>query len=189
MNKFLVYGSLEFGHVIRDFIDQCGYEFEGFVDDFNEGEGVVGTLEQATQSHPPSRFGMAIAVGYDNLKARGETIQKALQAGYQMPALIHPRASVRSPENVGGGTIIMAGALIDSNTFIEENVVVWPGAVVSHDSRVKANTFLSPNCTLCGFVTIGRDCFIGAGATVVDHVSVPDGSYIKAAEIYKGPKR
>ena len=47
MNKFLVYGSLEFGHVIRDFIDQCGYDFAGFVDDFNEGEEVVGTLEQA----------------------------------------------------------------------------------------------------------------------------------------------
>ena len=188
MNKFLVYGSLEFGHVIRDFIDQCGYDFAGFVDDFNEGEEVVGTLEQAFQSHPPSRFRIAIAVGYNNLKARWEATQKALQAGYRLPVLIHPRAYVRSTEKVGAGAIVMAGALIDSNTFIEENVVIWPGVVVSHNSRVGTNTFLSPNCTLCGFVTIGRDCFIGAGATVVDHITVPDGSFIKAADLYKGPE-
>jgi len=188
VNKFLVYGSLEFGQVIRDFIDQCGYEFAGFIDDFNKGEGVIGTLQQAIQSHPPSHFNIAIAVGYSDLKARWQATQKAIRAGYHLPALIHPRAYVRSPNQVGSGTIIMAGAIIDSNTSIEENVVIWPGVVISHDSRVGANTFLSPNCTLCGFVTIGRDCFIGAGATVVNHVTVPEKSFIKASELYKGPE-
>jgi sugar O-acyltransferase (sialic acid O-acetyltransferase NeuD family) len=188
VDKFLVYGSLDFGHVIRDLIGQCGYEFAGFVDDFNEGKEIVGTLEQAAQSHPPSGFRIAIAVGYNNLKARWEATQKALRAGYHLPVLIHPRAYVRSVEKVGAGTIIMAGALIDSNTLIEENVVIWPGAVVSHDSRVGANTFLSPNCTLCGFVTVGHSCFVGAGATITNQVTVPDESFIKAGAVYKGLK-
>ena len=188
MDKFLVYGSLDFGRVLRDFIDQCGHEFAGFVDDFNEGEEVVGTLEQAVQSHPPSEFCMAIGVGYNDLKARWAVTQKASRSGYRLPALIHPRAYVRSAEKVGAGTVIMAGALIDSNTSIEENVVIWPGVVVNHDNRVGANTFLSPNCTLCGFVTIGRSCFVGAGATIVDHVTVPDESFIKAGAVYKEKK-
>jgi acetyltransferase-like isoleucine patch superfamily enzyme len=37
---------------------------------------------------------------------------------------------------------------------------------------------------VCGCCQVGRDCFVGAGAVVVDHVRVPDGTRIKATECF-----
>jgi UDP-3-O-[3-hydroxymyristoyl] glucosamine N-acyltransferase len=78
----------------------------------------------------------------------------------------------------------MAGALVDCRVTVGDSVVIWPGVCVSHDCRIGANTFLSPNCTICGDCQVGCDSFVGAGAVIVSHAVVPDGSRIKALDRY-----
>ena len=180
MAKLLVYGSKEFGQVIRDLIPQSGNEFAGFADDVNTGPGVIGDFSESLARCPPDKFEMVIAIGYRNLQARWAAYQKAKAAGYSFPKLIHPRAYVRNWEAVGDGSIVMAGALVDMNASLEELVVLWPGAVVNHHSSIGRNVFLSPNSTVCGFVEIGADSFVGAGAVITDHVAVPAGSFMLA---------
>jgi carbonic anhydrase/acetyltransferase-like protein (isoleucine patch superfamily) len=41
---------------------------------------------------------------------------------------------------------------------------------------------------VCGCCQLGADCFIGAGAVVVDHAIVPAGARVKAAERYVTPR-
>ncbi|MBB1127104.1 hypothetical protein [Thiospirillum jenense] len=41
------------------------------------------------------------------------------------------------------------------------------------------NAFISPNATLCGFVNVGADSFIGADAVIVDHCDVSEKSFVK----------
>jgi sugar O-acyltransferase (sialic acid O-acetyltransferase NeuD family) len=182
--KLLVYGSKDFGRVLRDLLVICGHEFIGYIDDLNSGEEIVGNYTTATKLHPPGTCGIVIAIGYEHLAQRWGIFQRVSADGYFLPPLIHNRAYVRDPSAVGKGAVVMAGATVDVCARLADLVVLWPGATVSHDSVIGENTFISPNATVCGFVTVGRSCFIGAGAVVVDHRSVPDNSFIKAGQVF-----
>lgn len=182
--KLLVYGSRDFGRVLRDLLGVCGHEFIGYVDDMNSGEDIVGNYATARRLHPPGTCGMVIAIGYGHLPQRWAIFQRVSADGYDLPPLIHDRAYVRSPGAVGKGVVVMAGATVDVGATLADLVVLWPGATVSHDSTVGSNTFISPNATICGFVTVGHGCFVGAGAVVVDHRVVPNNSFIKAGQLY-----
>ncbi len=187
--KVLVYGSTTFGSVVRVLVEECGHEFAGFIDDVNPAGGeVLGGFEAVRKSHGPGTFGCVNAVGYNDLGARRRVTDRIVAAGYVMPGLVHPRAIVGRDSKVGPGALIMAGATVDIRVDLGPGVVMWPGAVVAHDSALAGNTFLSPNSTVCGCCRIGSDCFVGAGAVVVDHADVPASTRIKAAERYVSPR-
>lgn len=173
--QILIYGSREFAQTVAELVADCGYEVAGFIDDFSPGPHIVGSLEQARRSHPPSEYTIAIAVGYNQLAARGEGWQRVRTAGYRAPALIHPRANVAKSATVGEGAMLMAGSLVDVRTTVGDIVVAWPGACISHDCVVGENSFISPNATLCGYVNLGAHCFVGAGAAIADHATCPRG--------------
>ena len=182
--QFLIYGSREFAHTVAELVEDCGHVVAGFIDDFSSGPRIVGTLEQARCSHPPDQYRIALAVGYNRLEARWDAWQRLRAAGYQAPALVHPRAYVAKSAEVGEGAMIMAGALVDVRARVGAIVVAWPGACISHDCIVGENSFISPNATLCGYVNLGAQCFVGAGAAIVDHCSVPPSTRIKMQSSY-----
>jgi sugar O-acyltransferase (sialic acid O-acetyltransferase NeuD family) len=184
--RLLIYGSKEFAVTVEELAIDCGHEVAGFVDDFSPGPRILGTLDAVRQTHPSSEFGIAIAVGYSQLAARWTAWQRVLAAGYNAPALVHPRAYVARTANIGQGTMLMAGALVDVRAKIGEIAVIWPGVCISHDCAVGENTFISPNATLCGYVEMGAHSFVGAGAAVVDHCVVPPSTHIKMLSRYIG---
>jgi len=183
--RILVYGSSDFGAVLKDLAEDCGHEFAGFIDDVHPGnDRVVGNFESACLSHPPARHAIAIAVGYKHLEARRALLAKVRNAGYALPALVHPAAYVHRSVEVGAGAVVMARAIADRAARLGEACVLWPGANVSHDASIGANTFLSPGATICGFAKVGGNCFIGASAVVADHRTVPDGAFVKAGSVF-----
>ncbi len=181
----LIYGSQDFALVVRPLVVNCGREVIGFIDDYAPGDGVLGTYAEVLVKYPPSQFDLAIAIGYKNLAARWSVYQKVVAAGYQTPAFIHDRAYVSPHSHIRPGAMIMAGAIVDVFSTIQELCVLWPGVVVNHDSVIGANTFLSPNATVCGYTEVGHSCFVGAGAVVVDHRCVPAETFIRAGSLYK----
>ena len=80
--------------------------------------------------------------------------------------------------------MVMAGALVDVRAKIGLASVLWPSACVNHDASIGDNCFLSHNTTVCGFVDIGRNSFVGANATIADRCVVPLISFIKMLSCY-----
>lgn len=184
--RILIYGSKSFASTVAELVTDCGHDVVGMVDDFNAGEGILGTFEDVLRTYPPQDFGISIAIGYTNIPARWAVWERVRSAGYHSPALIHPAAYVAKSARVGNGAMVMAGAIIDVRADIGELAVVWPGACINHDALVGANCFISPSVTLCGFARIGAHSFIGAGSVVVDHGNVPEGGFIKMFTRYVG---
>jgi len=182
----LVYGSQEFGRVVRRLVEDCGRTFHGFVDDWHTGDDVIGRFDSVIQTCPPDRFEFVIAVGYKNLSARWSVYQRVMNAGYRVATLAHPSAYVARSASIFEGALVMAAATVDVAATLRELVVLWPGAVISHDSEIGENCFVSPNATVCGHCRVGRDSFIGAGAVIVDHVKVPGGAFVKAGSVFAG---
>lgn len=176
--KLLILGSRDFAQTVVALTLDCGHEPCGFVDDFQKGSGIIGDSDSIQHSHPPHDFGVVIAIGYNDLPARWHAWQKLQRAGYAAPTLIHPRAYIASGVQLGDGTMVMAGAIVDVRACLGEIVVAWPGTCVNHDARIGSNSFLSPNATICGHAQIGASCFIGAAAAIVDHADVPDDTFV-----------
>lgn len=182
--EVLIYGSREFAQTVAELVADCGHQVAGFIDDFSVGPNILGSLEQVRCTHPPGKYGMAVAIGYNHQPARWESWKRARAFGYNAPALIHPRAYVAKSATVGEGSMLMAGSLVDVRAIVQDLAVVWPGAAISHDCVVGENCFVSPNATLCGYVTLGAHCFVGAGAAIVDHCEVPPSTRIKMLSSY-----
>jgi len=60
------------------------------VDDYNTGPGILGSLEDVVERYPPHSYGMALAIGYNNLEARWQSWKRIIGVGYEVPKLIHP---------------------------------------------------------------------------------------------------
>ena len=184
--QLLIYGSRDFAHTVADLVRHCGHESAGMVDDFHRGAGIVGGLDEVITSHPPDRFGIAIAIGYADIPARWRAWERVRAAGYEAPALVHPRAYVADTARLGDGVMVMAGAIVDTRAELGDLAVVWPGACINHGARVGRNSFISPNATLCGHSRVGQDCFVGATAVIADHGELVAGSFLKMNASHAG---
>ena len=184
--RLLIYGSGDFAPTVIELARACGHEPVGLIDDMHQGPVILGNLEAVTRSHPPGDYGIALAIGYNNLAGRWMAWQRARAVGYEAPILIHPRAYVADSAQVGAGSMVMAGAVVDVRANVGEATVLWPSVCVNHDTSIGANCFISPNATLCGFVHLGANSFVGAGAAIADRCEVPPSSFIKMLGRYTG---
>ena len=153
MNKLLIIGSGEHGHVVRVVAEAIGiYDEIAFADD--RDPSAVGTIDEAELLH--SRFDSAfVAIG--NNTVREKITGHLMKIGYDIPILIHPTAyvspsaqieagtvieplaAVNTRAKIGVGCIVSMGALIDHNAVIEPFVHVNTGAVVKGGGRVKTS--------------------------------------------------
>jgi len=185
--KVLVYGSRDFGKVVRHLVDDCGHTFCGYIDDHYDGDQIVGSFAEVRRMCAPSEdLGLVLAVGYRHLAARRKLLACIRDEGYRTPSLIHPKAYVASSAEIADANIVMATAVVDSCSRLGEMCVLWPGAVINHDSVLQCNCFVSPGAVVCGYANIGANTFIGANAVVVDHATVPDNTFVKACSRFVG---
>jgi sugar O-acyltransferase (sialic acid O-acetyltransferase NeuD family) len=97
--------------------------------------------------------------------------------------LVHPRAWIAERVTLDEGTQVFAGALINADVRIGAHVILNIGCRVSHDSVVADFATLAPGATLCGAVTIGKSCEIGAGAIVLPHIDIGSGARLGAGAV------
>lgn len=180
----IVYGSQLFGRLVRELLPATGHRFIGFVDDVHGGDDVLGDWEEVVRRFAPGDCGLAIAIGHRSLTARRRICEKVRNAGFDLPALVHPSCEIAPTARIGSGCIVQARAIVDTRAEIEEYSVLFPGVNVSHDSKIGSNVYVSPGAIVCGASHVGSDSFIGAGSVIADHVSLPPSSFVKAGEVF-----
>ncbi len=116
-------------------------------------------------------------------KVRADLYAKYINLGYIFPKIVHKNAYVSLTSKISNGVQIMAGATIQTNAAIEENVLINTNASVDHDTFIGANSNIAPGVTICGSCFIGKNVFIGTGSTIINNIKIEDGSFIKAGSI------
>lgn len=173
--KIIILGSGGHGKVVKEIAEACGYEVIGFVGD-NKPVGTkildkkvlcriedIGTLKSET-------LNLAVAVGANTV--REKRAKQVLEMGFVTPALVHPSCIFSKSAEVGMGTVIMAGTVVNSEAYIGDFCIINTGATVDHDCRVGDFCHISPGANLGGEVTIRDYTWVGVGAAVRECITI-----------------
>lgn len=119
-------------------------------------------------------------VGIGSNEVRGTLTDRLRAAGFRLLNAIHPASVVAPTVHLGGGIVIMAGAIVNPNTSIGDAVIVNTAASIDHDCVIERDAHLGPGSHLGGSVHVGRSAFVGLGASVIPGVSIGAGAIVGA---------
>ena len=114
---------------------------------------------------------------------RRRAFEALLEAGFDMPVLVHPRSWVADSATLGAGAQIMAGALVQGRAVLGENVLVNTGSIVEHDCRIDAHAHIATGVRMGGSVHIGKAAFIGVGSSIRQGMRIGPGAVVGAGSV------
>ena len=88
--------------------------------------------------------------------------------------LVHPCATVDPTAEIGPGTVIMAGAVVQAEVRIGRHAILNTRSSVDHECALADFATVGPGATICGGVQIGEGGYICAGSTVRESTTVAD---------------
>lgn len=181
-NRLLIYGTG--GHAKVVAAANNWYGMVQFTDDTREADPV--------SMYPPTVYDAFVAIG--NNHDRAKVFDRLVSAGYRITNIIHSSAVIdRYKVELGIGIYIGPNAVVNPGTKINDGVIINTAATVDHDCNIGSFTHIAPGANLCGHVTTGSSCLLGAGCVIIPRVvlgssvivgaggavvtpSVPDGS-------------
>ena len=86
--------------------------------------------------------------------------------------VISQNAIVSKFSDVGKGSVVFSGVIIQAGTQIGEHCIINTKSSVDHDCLISDFVHIAPGSTICGGVSIGEGSFIGAGATVIPNIKI-----------------
>lgn len=176
MKRLLIAGAGGHGRVVADLADCIGqYSSIAFLDDrypqlaASSRWPVVGTFDELERRRG-SYDAFAVALG--DAHARLRLIERALQSGFEMPALIHPFTYVSARASVAAATVVCAGAIVGVGSTLGVGCIVNTGASVDHDCQLAEGVHVAPGARLGGGVSVGARSWIGIGACVRQQLTI-----------------
>jgi len=97
---------------------------------------------------------------------------RLLQAGANLPPLVHPAATISTTATLGAGVIVSAGVIVQSDTRIGRFCMLNTAATIDHDNEVGDFVSIAPGVHTAGGVTIQDEAFVGLGAVIINGVTV-----------------
>ena len=191
MKNIILFGSSGQAKVIADIIEQEGvYKTLGLID-MNQPSGakifgleVLGSdndLPRLVQEHGVE--GGIIAVG--DIWLRHLIAQKVLKLipDFNFVKAVHPAAQIGSQVNLKRGTVVMAGAVINSGSEIGEFCIVNTQSSIDHDNIFGDYSSIMPNAATGGNVHVGEFSALGMGANILHKVQIGAHSVIGAGSL------
>jgi len=170
--KIRLYGAGGHSQVVREILEDNGFEVTDTFDDKPEGShyatkkiasGARGDLTTFPHEGPP----VIIAVGINKHRAE---IANFLKCKFEKA--IHKSSIIANSARIGEGTVVIAGAIINPNSVVGKHVLVNTAASIGHDCVIGDFAHISPKAALCGHVEVGEGSHVGVGAVVIPKVKI-----------------
>lgn len=167
-----VFGAGGHAKVVVATLIAAGHRVGGLYDDdaakrgrFLLGHPVLGTLDDV----PRDRKLRAVAAVGDNL-TRARVVERLPDV--EWITVVHPNADVHSSVELGAGTAVFSGAVIQPDTIVGSHGIVNTAATVDHDSVLGDYVHVAPGCHLAGETRIEEGAFLGIGSVGCPGVSI-----------------
>lgn len=169
MKTLAIFGASGHGKVIGDTAELLGWERCVFFDDAyptcsrNEQWPVLGTFSDLV-TRLTEFDGVFVAIG--NNAIRRAKLHELLQEGANVISLVHPNACVSRYAQLGPGSAVLPGAVINAYARTGLGAILNTQSSVDHDCVLGAGVHISPAAHLGGNVSVGDGSWVGIGASV-----------------------
>ena len=175
MKRLALLGASGHGKVVAELAEKQGYDEIVFFDDRwpNITElkywDVIGDSRSLIKTGRDF-YDCLVTIG-DN-RARSSKHALLIKNGLSLTTLVHPSANVSDYSSIGQGSVIMSGAVIQTDVSIGCSCIVNSSANVDHDVVIGDFCHVSPNAAIAGNVIIGSYSWVGIGSVVRESLSV-----------------
>lgn len=180
-NKLIIIGGGGHGKVAVD-IAKNYYKNIVIADDSKSGEvlscKIIGGVQDALKGEKCDFF---VAIG--NNKVREQIFNTFVENGFNAVSLIHPSVILAEDVEIGRGTIVMAGVVINPSVKIGIGCIVNTCSSVDHDCVIDNFTHLCPNTHFAGTVSVGKYCTFGIGTQVINNINICDNACFGAGAV------
>lgn len=181
--KMILIGASGHGRVVADIAKKNGYQEIAFLDD-NENLRFCGKYTILGRTDLASNYtdsDFVVSIGNAEIRQR---LQEQLESAHlSVVSLIHPDATVSDDVEIGRGTVIMAGAVINPGAKIGSGCIINTCSSVDHDCIIEDYAHISVGAHIAGSVCVGKRTWVGAGATVINNIKITADCMIGAGAV------
>jgi sugar O-acyltransferase (sialic acid O-acetyltransferase NeuD family) len=159
------------GHskVIIDIIYELGnYNIVGIYDDNKTGDfsgiKIIGKIAEINNTTD------YFIIGIGNDKIRKKIAEEFNQLKWA--TLIHPKTIIAKTATIKEGTVVCAGAIIQTEVEIGKHCIINTNCSIDHESIIGNYCSICPSSTICGQVKVDESSFIGANSTIIQTIEV-----------------
>jgi len=184
-DKLIIIGASGHGKVVADIAIKVNkWQNITFLDDDESiktsmGLEVTGnTVDAFTYKEEADFF---VAIGNNAIR---EKVQESLiEEGLNVVSLIHPSSVIGTDVEIGIGTVVMAGVVINSSTRIGKGCIINTSSSLDHDNLMEDYVHISPGVNMAGTVKVGNGSWIGIGSVISNNVNVCSGCKVGAGAV------
>jgi sugar O-acyltransferase (sialic acid O-acetyltransferase NeuD family) len=173
--EYIIIGASGHAKVIIEIIESMGGSIKAITD---KNPAISRLLEYPVNTETVSGTQMIIAVGNNSIRKK-----IAFELKGEFGTAIHTRANLSPRCSIHPGTVIMAGATINSDTRIGAHCIINTNASIDHDCVLGDFVHVSPNASLAGNVTVGEGSQVGIGSAVIQNVTIGKWATIGAGSV------
>ncbi len=187
----IIYGASGHSKVVADIVNlEKNYSVFGYIDDFDKanhgaeffGSRIVGGRNDLLRLRKEKNLESVIIAFGDN-KKRLDLLKYLKKEGFNIVRACHPKSIVADDVQIGCGSVIAAGAIVNSASFVGQGVIINTGATVDHDCFINDGAHISPGCHLAGNVSVGKCTWVGIGSVVKENIMIGDNCIIGAGSV------
>ena len=184
----LIAGAKGFAKQLLDVVFQLERQEDlVFYDDYDPAITVLYGFKvlksQAAAAEHFRQHGPEFILGLGNPAVRHKMKMRLEEAGGKCISLVSPLARVAHYAEVGPGTCIMTGAIVENDAIIGEGCLINLNALICHDCRVGKFVEISPGAILTGACSVGDFSFIGSGAVLKPGITVGHHAVVAAGAV------
>lgn len=183
--KAIIIGAGGHAKVVIDLIRAAGiYDLIGLIDAKRDdarrvnGAPVIGGDEDLTRLRSEGVAHAHVAIG-DN-RRRFDIGRRLASMGFTLANAISPAATIAPSVALGRGIAVMAGAVVNADSALDDLCILNTRASLDHDGSIGEGAHVAPGCALAGNVSIGRLAFLGVGTSVIPGVAIGEETVIGA---------
>lgn len=173
-SKLVIIGANGHGKVVADIaLKMNKWQQIVFLDkniQFSECLGFNVKLHTDDYSEYIDEYEFIVAVG--NNSVRKNVISSLDAVGATIATLVHPSAVIGTDVYISNGSVIMAGAVINSSTKIGRGCIINTCSSLDHDTIIEDYVHVSPGAHLAGSVHVGKGSWIGIGSIISNNITV-----------------
>tara|TARA_R110000764_G_C11021414_1_gene384197 strand:+ start:2417 stop:3034 length:618 start_codon:yes stop_codon:yes gene_type:complete len=169
MKRLAIVGASGHGKVVADSAELSGWDEIVFFDDaWPARTSIAGWPVEGNTDAMLARVnefqGVVVAIGNNTI--RRDKSNRLVLAGVNLVSIIHPSATISRYAQLGQGTVVLAGTVVNMDARLGIGCIVNTGACVDHDCVLGDFVHVSPRAALAGGVIVGDKSWIGIGAVV-----------------------